>query len=99
MIYSGRKTDRFVPPRGQCSALDRCLIVIKLHFGQVAQIDAEEKLEVSVGIFYRIEAGLPFVHVPLESLHTGGMVEASDVRRDEGRKHPSKPSPRALRGA
>ena len=39
------------------------------------------------------------MHVSLEGLHTGGMVEASDVRGYERRKHRSKSIPRRLRRA
>ena len=39
------------------------------------------------------------MHVSLEGLHTGGMVEASDVRGDERRKHRSKRIPKMLRRA
>lgn len=39
------------------------------------------------------------MHVSLEGLHTGGMVEASDVRGHERRKHRSKSIPRRLRRA
>src|SRR5215217_5737100 len=40
-----------------------------------------------------------FVHVSLEGLHTGGVIEASDVRGDERRKHRSKRIPKRLRRA
>ena len=37
------------------------------------------------------------MHVSLEGLHTGGVIEASDVRGNERRKHRSKRIPKRLR--
>ena len=44
-------------------AFDRGLVVVELHFRQVAQENAEEKSEVSIGSAGEIEACLPFVEV------------------------------------